>query len=82
MTAEEKLKELYEQQTLTFSKDGITFMGRGGICISAEHIDLIANLVVERLTGKLDGITKGVALILKGQEHIVRKIYGKAKGKD
>ena len=39
MTAEEKLKELYEKQRTA-----------AGVYISANDIDLIANLVVERET--------------------------------
>ncbi len=61
MTAEEKLRELRERE----NKEGITQMDKdgsiaihasssGGIYIAAEHIDLIANLVVERLKGDED----------------------------
>ena len=55
MTAEEQLKELYESQKPVVIKDwegikdGTVYTGNGGVCISAEDIDLIANLVVERL---------------------------------
>ena len=57
MTAEDKLKELYERENKTgvtqMDKDGsvaIHVCPSGGIYIVAEHIDLIANLVVERLS--------------------------------
>ena len=64
MTAEEQLKEIYESQEPVViekkgtSKDcrgrkfitpGTTFIGNSGVYLAAEHIDLIANLVVERL---------------------------------
>jgi len=52
MTAEEKLKELYDN--LKYCPCGERDCGRwdtdnGYAYISPEHIDLIANLVVERL---------------------------------
>ena len=56
MTAEEKLKELYDLQNelpiTQMNKDGsiaIHVTSSGGVYLSAAHIDLIANLVVERL---------------------------------
>ncbi len=54
MTAEEKLKELYEAQSGCIRCDDGTLLnvvpvGLPSICLTAEHIDLIANLVVERL---------------------------------
>ena len=55
-TAEEKLQELYERENevpvTQMDKDGgvaIHVCTSGGIYISAEHIDLIANLVIERI---------------------------------
>jgi len=44
MTAEEKLKELYKQQEV-LSPHGSAFL-------AADHIDLIVNLVVERLSNE------------------------------
>ena len=56
MTAEEKLKELYDLQNelpiTQMDRNGsvaIHVTSSGGVYISAEHIDLIANLVIERL---------------------------------
>ena len=52
MTAEDKLQELYRQQ----DPDRIEPVGNlihcdvnGGVYLAAEHIDLIADLVIERL---------------------------------
>ena len=56
MRAEDKLKKLYlEQEPRVLPKqslhsDFIHVTYSGGVYISAEHIDLIADLVVERLT--------------------------------
>ncbi len=64
MTAEEQLKELYRRQENVHNPKGVSFghrkvpivIGHEGICIAAEDIDLIANLVVERLRdSKIEG---------------------------
>ncbi len=52
MTAEEKLMELYKERDLevTEKPDGTMLIhGQGSVCVSPADIDLIANLVVERL---------------------------------
>ena len=53
MTAEEKLKEWYKQNEPVESyNDGVNSILIAPIdsmCLAPEHIDLIANLVVERL---------------------------------
>ena len=54
MEAEERLKALYKKEEPIKAepdKDGWSTIpiGYGGMYIAAEHIDLIANLVVERL---------------------------------
>ncbi len=61
MTAEEKLRELYFEQEST---QRVTYDGKGnatidttkhdGVFVSHKHIDMIANLVVERLCLYLD----------------------------
>lgn len=50
MTAEEKLREWYEKvpDTYTLSSGEVVTFPKGRL-IAPEHIDLIANLVVERL---------------------------------
>ena len=58
MTAEEKLKELYRYHEGYDSrevKQGLT-VGKKSMLLLPEHIDLIANLVVERLRIYLDPI--------------------------
>lgn len=58
MTAEEKLKDWYEAckpTPIEKDKDGFLLCQKSynsGIYIAPEHIDLIANLVVERLKGE------------------------------
>ena len=52
MPVEEKLKELYEQQKpleCEFIRDGTRFLQSVVERMPAEDIDLIANLVIERL---------------------------------
>ncbi len=50
MTAEDKLKEWYENsKSIIEYSDGMQIYDFKGVEIRPEHIDLIANLVVERL---------------------------------
>ena len=50
MTAEEKLKDWYEQEPqICEFKDGTKLPLKKGELITPEHIDLIANLIVERM---------------------------------
>lgn len=67
MTAEEKLKErVAEFFNLSTSKD--VFVNRDGcVRLSADDIDLIANLVVERQSLKLDKILTGISCMI-GEE--------------
>jgi len=70
MTAEEQLKELCKERNITIiteSNGTVSIHGQGSVCIFPGDIDLIANLVVERLTTKLDRILKGVTWMV-GEE--------------
>jgi len=56
MTAEEKLQELYKQQEpvvleskIRSGEASLHVTNSGSVYLAAEHIDLIANLVIERL---------------------------------
>ncbi|KKN75163.1 hypothetical protein LCGC14_0383220 [marine sediment metagenome] len=56
MTAEEKLQELYKREkgdeTPEPTNYDVNLSGSCGVHIAAEDIDLVADLVVERLFGK------------------------------
>ena len=56
MTAEEKLKDLYKERDFTLKtlENGIIVTrGQASVCMNPADIDLIANLVVERISKKI-----------------------------
>ena len=60
MTAEEKLKELYKElsREMTDYGNGTIAIKQCGMLICPEHIDLIADLVMERLNKRMTSPVK------------------------